>query len=73
VVNVQVSDAREHVIEIRVLASASDSSRAWDLRCEIREKLIAFICDSYPESLPRQRREDYRPVEQGLRRRIQSH
>jgi small-conductance mechanosensitive channel len=64
VVNVQISDAREFVIEVRVLASASDSSRAWDLRCEIREKLIAFIRDNYPESLPRMRREDFRLAEQ---------
>ena len=64
VVNVQVSDAREHVIEVRVLASASDSGRAWDLRCEIREKLIAFIQDSFPESLPRVRREDFRFLEE---------
>jgi small-conductance mechanosensitive channel len=66
VVNVQVSDARENVIEIRVLASASDSSRAWDLRCEIREKLIAFIRDNYPESLPRMRREDFRLTEKSM-------
>lgn len=64
VVSVQISDAREQVIEVRVLASASDSSRAWDLRCEIREKLIAFIRDNYPESLPRVRREDFRVGEQ---------
>jgi small-conductance mechanosensitive channel len=63
VVNVQISDARESVIEVRVLASASDSTRAWDLRCEIREKLIAFIRDDYPESLPRVRREDFRVAE----------
>jgi len=37
VVNVQVSDAREQVMEVRVPASAADSSRAWDLRREIRE------------------------------------
>jgi small-conductance mechanosensitive channel len=60
VVNIQVSDAREQVMEVRVLASASDSGRAWDLRCEIREKLIAFIRDTFPESLPRIRREDFR-------------
>ncbi|HVV28571.1 MAG TPA: mechanosensitive ion channel family protein [Rhizomicrobium sp.] len=65
VVNVQVSDAREQVMEVRVLASASDSSRAWDLRCEIREKLIAYIRDRHPESLPRVRREDYRLAEDG--------
>jgi len=64
VVNVQVSDAREQVMEVRVLASASDSSRAWDLRCEIREKLIAFIRETFPESLPRMRREDFRLAEQ---------
>jgi len=59
VVNVQVSDAREQVMEVRVLASASDSPRAWDLRCEVREKLIAYIRDTHPESLPRQRREQF--------------
>ena len=64
VVNIQVSDAREHVMEVRILASASDSSRAWDLRCEIREKLIAFIREAFPESLPRVRREDFRLAEQ---------
>jgi small-conductance mechanosensitive channel len=73
VVNVQVSDAREHVMEVRVLASASDSSRAWDLRCEIREKLIAFIRETFPESLPRVRREDFRLAEQPGPERQRSH
>ncbi|HEU4550151.1 MAG TPA: mechanosensitive ion channel family protein [Rhizomicrobium sp.] len=65
VVNVQVSDAREQAIEIRVLCSAADSPRAWDLRCEVREKLIAFIRDNFPESLPRVRRQDFRLQESG--------
>jgi small-conductance mechanosensitive channel len=68
VINVQVSDAREQVMEVRVLASASDSSRAWDLRCEIREKLIAYIRDQYPGALPRVRREDFRLAEEGPQR-----
>jgi small-conductance mechanosensitive channel len=51
----QVTDAREHTIEIRALASASDASRAWDLRCEVREKLIGFLQVGYPDSLPRLR------------------
>ena len=63
VVNIQVSDAREQVMEVRVLASASDSGRAWDLRCEIREKLIGYIRENLPESLPRVRREDFRLTE----------
>jgi small-conductance mechanosensitive channel len=49
----QVTDAKEHTLEIRALASAADASLAWDLRCEIREKLVAFIQQKYPQSLPR--------------------
>lgn len=48
----QVSDASEHTIQVRALASASDSSKAWDLRCYVREKLIEFLKKKYPESLP---------------------
>ncbi len=49
----QVTDAKEHTLEIRALASAADASRAWDLRCEIREQLIAFVQQRYADSLPR--------------------
>lgn len=49
----QVTDAREHTVEIRALASASSASLAWDLRCEVREKLIGFLQQHHPESLPR--------------------
>jgi small-conductance mechanosensitive channel len=49
----QVTDAKEHTLEIRALASAADASLAWDLRCEIREKLVEFIRVEHPESLPR--------------------
>ena len=49
----QVTDAKEHTLELRALASAADASLAWDLRCEIREKLVAFIQQTHPESLPR--------------------
>lgn len=51
----QVTDAKEHTLEIRALASAEDASRAWDLRCEIREQLVLFIQEQYPASLPRLR------------------
>lgn len=51
----QVTDAKEHTVEIRALASAADASLAWDLRCEIREKLLQFLQRNYPESLPRVR------------------
>ena len=52
-----VTDAREQTLEIRALASAADASLAWDLRCEVREKLILFLQRHHPESLPRVRAE----------------
>lgn len=51
----QVTDAKEHTLELRALASAADASLAWDLRCEVREKLVRFVQQHYPESLPRLR------------------
>src|SRR5690606_30469495 len=51
----QVTDAKEHTLQIRALASAANASLAWDLRCEVREKLIKFIQANYPQSLPRLR------------------
>ena len=51
----QVTNATEKTIELRALMSASDSSKAWDLRCHVREKLIRFLQEHYPESLPKVR------------------
>jgi small-conductance mechanosensitive channel len=50
--NLQVTEAGERTIRLRILATA-DSGKAWDLRCEIREKLIAHLQESYPWALPR--------------------
>ncbi len=58
--NLQVSDATEHTMQIRVLCTAADASKAWDLRCEVREKLISYIQDHHPKSLPRVRA-DWQP------------
>ena len=51
----QVTDTTERCIQVRGLVSASSSGRVWDLRCIIREQLIAFIQANYPDSLPRNR------------------
>src|SRR6185437_13508586 len=50
--NLQVSDATERTMQLRVLATSKDSSKSWDLRCEIREKFIAYIQEHHPRSLP---------------------
>lgn len=51
----QVTDAKEMTMELRALMSASNASLAWNLRCEVRERLIDFIQHEFPESLPRLR------------------
>jgi len=50
--NLQVTDATEKTMQIRVLATSADSAKSWDLRCDIREKLIAYIQQQHPQSLP---------------------
>ncbi|MBU1316634.1 MAG: mechanosensitive ion channel family protein [Alphaproteobacteria bacterium] len=57
VVNVAVTDFKESVMEVRILVSASNAGRAFDLRCEVREKLIDFIQQTYPSGLPKVRAE----------------
>lgn len=54
---VQVTDTTEQTMAVRALMSASDASRLWNLRCEVREKLIDYIQREFPESLPRFRAE----------------
>jgi len=48
--NIQVTDSKEWYKEVRVLVSSADSSKNWDLRVELREKLIDFINTNYPGS-----------------------
>ena len=57
VVSLQVSDCKETTIELRALVSANNAPAVWDLRCEIREKLIDFLQREHPEALPRRRYE----------------
>jgi small-conductance mechanosensitive channel len=57
VCNLQVTDASERTVELRALVSARNSGDAWNLRCEIREKLIEFIQVNHPEGLPKFRAE----------------
>jgi len=51
----QVTDATEHAVQLRALMDSIDSGKSWDLRCLVRERLIAFLQTHYPESLPRTR------------------
>jgi len=58
----QVTDTTEKTVEVRALMSSPDSSSAWDLRVNVREQLIKFLQQNYPESLPRNRVELSKPL-----------
>ncbi len=53
----QVTHATERTMNVRLLVSAQDSSKLWDLRCAVREQMIAFVRDRFPECLPKIRAE----------------
>ncbi len=57
VVNLQVTETGPATMTIRALISAKDSPTAWDLRCEIREKMITWLQQTHPQALPRLRAE----------------
>lgn len=55
VCRLQVTEAGERTLELRALVSALDADSAWELRCEVREELIAFLQRAHPEALPKLR------------------
>jgi small-conductance mechanosensitive channel len=54
---IQVTNATEKTMEIRALMSSADASKGWELRCEVREKLLSFIQKEFPSALPHVRAE----------------
>ncbi len=55
------TEAGDKTVELRALMSAPDSSTAWELRCEVREKLIQYVQENYPDSLPKFRADIQHP------------
>ncbi len=53
----QVTNATDRTMEVRLLISAVNSGQAFDLRCFLRERMIAFVQEKYPGSLPKNRAE----------------
>ncbi len=56
---VQVTDATEKTLQVRFLMSARNSPEAFDLRCEVREKIISYVQKTAPQSLPVDRMEHH--------------
>ena len=54
--NMQVTDMKaEGAIELRALMTARDASLAFDLRCDVREAMLAYIRAEMPEALLKRR------------------
>ncbi len=53
----QVIDTTQDTIQVRGLVSARNAPTAWDLRCEVREKMITWLQEAHPQALPRMRAE----------------
>lgn len=51
--SLQVTDLGEHSVQLRAVVSAANASAAWDLRCEIRERLLPTLRE--PAAVPRLR------------------
>ncbi|TDL81824.1 mechanosensitive ion channel family protein [Palleronia sediminis] len=64
----QVVDTDKDTIHIRGLMSARTSPQNFDLRCEIREKMIGWIQREHPEALPRLRTELHGPPDAPARK-----
>lgn len=53
----QVVNCAADAMELRALMSTRNASEGWDLRCEVRERMIEFISAQYPDALPKNRAE----------------
>jgi small-conductance mechanosensitive channel len=53
----QVSQLNGHAVEIRIQVSADNADNLSDLRAEVREKILAFMRENYPQYFPITRQE----------------
>jgi small-conductance mechanosensitive channel len=60
---VEVTEAGEWTMLVRLQVSAKDRQASWDLRCEVREKMIAWAQRTHPDTLP-----SFRAAVDGARR-----
>lgn len=58
----QVVEAGERSMQLRVLVSSVSSGMNWDLRCKVREALVDFMQREYPQHLPLMRAELAEPA-----------
>jgi small-conductance mechanosensitive channel len=52
VLGLQVTNLSEKTMELRCLMSSADSGKSFDLRCNVRERMTAYIQQHYPNAFP---------------------
>ena len=53
VCKLEVTDCTEQTMQLRILISANNAGDLWDLRCDLREKMLDYLRRNYPASLPK--------------------
>lgn len=59
---VQMTDSDKDSVVVRILLSAENSGRLWDLRCHVRESMIQWIVEEEPWVRPTTRYQHYEAV-----------
>lgn len=59
----QITDATQGWVRVRILVTAEDAGKLWDLRCNVREAMVEWIHRTDPAALPRQRVQMIEPGE----------
>ena len=49
---VHVTESNDHALQVRLLMSAANSARAWELRCRVREAMVSYLQREWPQHLP---------------------
>ena len=57
-----VTKVTERTLELRATMSAADPDAAFDLRCLVREQLVAYLAEHYPYALPHDRLDSKAPT-----------
>ena len=48
-----VTDTTPTTMEVRALVTARDADDVWTVRCEVRERMVAWLREEHPYALPR--------------------
>ena len=63
----QVTDAVDGYVRVRMLVSASNAGALFDLRCDVREGMVNWLQREHPGALPRRRIEHQSGHDNGVR------